>query len=394
MTQLLSLDKLAGTPDEGNLFPINWRFSFVQGVNNTGRICIPLDQILFENKFNTVRAGGRDASLVAELQNSFASGVDTTQYLPIIEKLPVPIVDGNSVKYYVLRDGYNRFETLLLLGVKYYWFDVVEFGDDKRSASGARGDLTLLCNRHHPSRSSTDRDIHLCVSHLVNDNDLENDFLTIKKYIMRYAGATAGRAHRLADVIAKDNGITVPVVTWSSIKLKQGVTKRFGVESHGNYDRTRNMFGWTVLEGYEADTISNAIAKYSLESSDTSLNEGKSYIVGHTKLVDSVEELNEKRENIVSTINKKLEDLIAICEYYNKTGKLPFELIGFLPQSSDECTDNKIIPVSAIKPTPSVSKKNGLPLETDGHIVRSGLNKALNIGTKRKLTITKVAKKK
>ena len=395
MTQLLTLNELAGTSEEGNLFPKNWRFSFIDGVLNIERTFISLDQIRFDNDKNAARAAGRDASLVTELQNSFSLGVDTTQFIPIIEKLAVPEIEGNSVKYYVLRDGYNRFEALLLLGVKKYWFDVAEFGNDKVPAAGARGTFTLLCNRHNPNRGSSDRDIHLAVSHLVNDKYLEKDFLKIKEYIIKITGATPGRAHRLADLISKDNGIQVPVVTWSPVKLKQGVTKRFGVESHGEYDMNNDMYGWTVLEGYEADTIYNAITKYNLESTKTSMmHKGKSYFVGHTKLVDSVEELDEKRANMLKNLDRKLEDLIAVCKYYNETGELPFGLIGFLPQSSTECADKKIIPVSTIREKLSATKKNARPLETDGHIVRSGLNRALNVGNKRKLTVTKVAKKR
>ena len=93
MTQLLTLNELAGTSEEGNLFPKNWRFSFIDGVLNIERTFISLDQIRFDNDKNAARAAGRDASLVTELQNSFSLGVDTTQFIPIIEKLAVPEIE-------------------------------------------------------------------------------------------------------------------------------------------------------------------------------------------------------------------------------------------------------------------------------------------------------------
>lgn len=393
MTQVLALDAINGSSEIGNSFPQNWRFSLLNGVRTTGRIFVRLDQIRNNPTDNPVRHGGRNAGLVNELKNSFSRGVLTGAYLPVIEKLPVAETDEISTKYYVLRDGFNRIEALQEMGVVEYWFDVVEFGDNNRSATGARVDFSLSCNNHEPSERSSDKDIHRSVSILLQSGDLENDFNAIKEYIQKISGTNPSRAHRIADAVATDNGIEPPIHTWSPVKIRQGFTKKLNVYSHGDYDPENNKFGWTVLEGYESDVIAGAIAKYNSEKSDK-ITGGQSYFVGHTKLPTSAADLSERRKNMVRTINKKIEDLISVCKYYNETGELPFELIGFLPQTSEEDADKKIIPVSSINATPLPSNKNVLPIETDGHIVRSGLNRALNIGNKRKLTITKVAKKR
>jgi hypothetical protein len=393
MTQVLSLSAINSSPEIGNLFPTNWRFSLLDGVRTTGRVCVRLDQIRTNAHDNPVREGGRNASLVADLKNSFTRGVLTGAFLPVIEKLAVAESDEISTKYYVLRDGFNRVEALMELGVTEYWFDVAEFGDDKRSVHGARTDFSLSCNDHAPSEKSSDKDIHRSVSILLKSGDLEQDFLKIKEYIQKITGVSASRAHRIADMAAADNGIDPPIHTWSPVKIKQGFTKKLGVYSHGNYDPENNKFGWTVLEGYESDVISGAIAKFNSEKSDK-LTGGVSYFVGHTKLPSGTSDLSERRTQMIRTFNKKIDDLIVLCEHYKKTGKIPFELIGFLPQTIEEDADKKIIPVSAINAPPLTSKKNVLPIETDEHIVRSGLNRALNVGNKRKLTITKVAKKR
>ena len=48
------------------------------------------------------------------------------------------------------------------------------------------------------------------------------------------------------------------------------------------------------------------------------------------------DDLNLRGLKVISTFEEKKKSIIKMIEHYNQTGKLPFELIGFLPQDIDE----------------------------------------------------------
>ena len=123
----------------------------------------------------------------------------------------------------------------------------------------------------------------------------------------------------------------------SHLLIKNGL-KALNIVSHGNYDIETQKHGWTCLEGYEADTCMNAIAKYHA-------TKGESYIVGHTKLPNHKSGLLDRRLKMQETFDEKKEQLISVCEFYNKHGRLPFDLVGFLPQDNNTEPKNEIVKV-------------------------------------------------
>lgn len=297
------------------------------GIVKTERRYIELRKILANSQENTARDGGTDSSLVEELKNSFASGILYNEFLPIVEVMAIPKKwDDGEMKHYQLVDGYNRVNMLKDSGYTHYWFDVVEF--DPNQYLLTRTTVALGSNAHAPSKSSNDKDIFNSVTILVNSGSLPKDFDTIKKYIKKTCKVRADRAHRLADKICTHVGAPSRFVAWTPAMIKNDVVG-LGVYSHGNLDPVREKHGWTTLEGYEPDTIMNAIVKFDQTKT-------RSYIVGHVKAPDSKNNLHSKRQNMVSTFEEKKKALINVINHYNKTGELPFELIGFLPQDVDE----------------------------------------------------------
>lgn len=327
-------------------FAINPRFTTLKGVRSTTRIFVAIDDILVDPLDNTVRYGGTDSSLVQDLKNDFLRGVRYTEFLPVIEKLPVSKKYDNDgkVKYYILRDGFNRVTALKELGVTHYWFDVVEFGYDGVPAERARNDFALNSNYHAPSKSSSDKDIYNAVSNLVSEDLLEKDFMKIKDYIREICGVTPARSHNIASQVCANAGIAPSIYTWTNAQIKNRETEYFGVMSGGAYDNEREQYGYTMLEDYEKDAVMNVINKY-FEERNNRITEGKSYVVAHTKLPTTEADLEERRFRVMEEYNRRIEGLIAVCDFYKENGTLPFELLGFLPQTRVENENAEIVPL-------------------------------------------------
>jgi hypothetical protein len=318
----------------GNFFVENINLA-MPGVHKIDRRFIELNKILADSKDNAARDGGTDSTLVEDLKNSFSSRILYNDFLPIVEIMAIPKKwDDGEMKHYQLVDGYNRINALRELGYTHYWFDVVEF--DVKSYNLYRTTLALGSNAHAPSKSSNDKDIFNAVVLLVNGGDLKKDFDVIKNYIKKTCKVRSDRAHKLADKVATHVGAPSRFISWTPAMVKNDVAG-LNIYSHGNLDPVRNKYGWTTLEGYEPDTIMNAIAAFAKDGTE-------SYIVGHVKTPDSKNNLIRKRMNMVTTLEDKKAAIIRVIEYYNKTGRLPFELIGFLPQDIDE-SSNEMIPV-------------------------------------------------
>lgn len=368
---------------EGDLFAKNSIIKKVKGVRLVKRLYICLDEILVNPLDNEVRDGGTNSPHVQELKNDFGRGIRYNEFLPVVEKLPVSKTynKDNKLKFYALVDGFNRISALMDLGYTHYWFDVVEFGSDDVPAPLARYSFAMASNAHSPKLPSSDKDIYNGVARLVADKYIPNDFEKIKEYIKSVSNVTPARAHNIASKVAASTGIIQPIFIWSQTSIKRNETQAFGAVSHGRYDKEREMFGWTMLEGYHNDTFFNAISKYNEKRNDK-VTHGRSYIVGHVKLPDTLYDLDERRKNTADAFDKKVEDLIAVCEYYKVHGKLPFEMIGFLPQTKDEENKGELVPLkqysSKVNSTKLNINKADLPENLTNTTVNS-LNKALNI---------------
>lgn len=321
--------------NSGNLFVENPIFSNLKGLRKAGRIFVNLDDILIDPSSNTARYGGTNSSLIERLKLSFMNSVRFNDFLPIITKLSVNRkYDDGHLKFYELVDGFNRISALKDLGYTHYWFDVAEFGFDDVDPYFAMKTLAIASNPDVPKEPSSDKDLFVSVTDLVTRGYIQKDFEKIKSYIREIAKVTPARAHNIASQVAAATGTQNTLFIWSTAMIK-GDLASLGIQSHGKFDTVRNKHGWTVLEGYEPDVIMNAVAKFSETGKE-------SYFVGHTKIPDSDNNLEDRRMRVKSNLEEKKQQLISVCEYYAEHKKLPFDLIGFLPQSEVEDRKNLV----------------------------------------------------
>lgn len=317
------------TENDGNSFARNPLLSNSKGLREGTRIWVKLTDILVNPELNAARYGGTNSTLVEELKLSFSVGIRYNDFLPIIKKLPVNRkYDDGFIKFYELVDGFNRVTALKELGYTHYWFDVAEFGFDDMDPGFAQTTLAIGMNAPVPKVASTDKDLFTAVTRLVHEGHIEKDFEKIKSYIRNVAKVPPARAHNVSSQVAAATDTPNTLFIWSAAMIKND-TVALGITSHGKYDAQHDQHGWTVLEGYEPDAIMNAIAKFDETNK-------KSYFVGHTKTPDNSNNLADRRLRVKNNIEQRKTQLIALCEYYMKHEELPFELIGFLPQSETE----------------------------------------------------------
>jgi len=300
-----------------------------KGVRKVERVYKPLDEVLMSRDKNRCRTGGVHPPHVEALKHSFLAGVRHTEFLPIIEKLPIgtglPI---GSNKNYQLVDGYNRLAALRELGYTHYWFDVAEFGFDKVDPVLARSMLALMSNAHLPTLESSDDDIFRAICDLVFEKKIPAKSEDIKLAIKDVCVGKNSRSRqsRIARQVLESTGVQDNFLVWDSTRIQDELTIKYSLVSHGNLDSARDEHGWTCLESYESDTIMGAIGKFAEDGKE-------SYIVGHVKQPSTKANLDSKRAKMKSTMERRQESLIAMCEFYKEHGRLPFQLVGFLPQS-------------------------------------------------------------
>lgn len=315
-------------------FPVNKKIQKARGIKFVERKRINLDDILIDNSNNPARYGGFSPWLVNSLSDSFVSGIRYDQNLPILELLEA-VIPGSATndgmkKVYRPVDGYNRITALKGLGVTEYWFDIVHADNLESKVLFA-----LDCNDHAPSKRSNEADIQHSMELLVRDGVINNDFDDIRDYINNHCYVSNTLATRIANKVATATAANRSFALWSATDIKKGLV-RLKIYSHGVLDALRGKHGYTCLEGYERDTIFGAISKYAEFGNE-------SYIHGHVKSPTDKKDINDRREGMEVTFRNLEEDLIETVEFYNKYGRFPWTLEGFLPQDMINETPNEVV---------------------------------------------------
>lgn len=323
-----------------SLFRHNTAIITVPGVELSRREFIKMIEILVDHDKNSGRNGGYNSSHKEDLKYSYGSGVDINQPLMIVEELEDPILDKSDgeIKRYQLIDGFNRFNALDDLGIEQFWFDVVVVGVNGHSANFCRKTLSGASNAHPPMLNSNENDIWKLVSELIAAGDIVNDESAIKEYLKVYMKLKGSTLTKVTNLITSTNNTPQTFKLYSKGMLKKGL-KALGVVTHGAYDIGRGKHGWSTLEGYDVDTFWNAIAKFH--------DKGEySYTVGHTKLPDA-DGVGVTREYMEESFLNRAAQLKSVCENYKKTGEIPLEFIGFLPQDQHENRNELISPTNS-----------------------------------------------
>lgn len=293
---------------------------------------IPLDKIYVPQNVkgttvNRARYKGLNSNHINKLAESFAKGIDYSKPLPIVVKKP-QWVDGVYYEYELIA-GAHRFEAKRKNKFTEWLFDVYETGVDGVSNAKAVASLQIRENDHTPEQPNSAEDLINLLSYLINVKELENTEDAIKDYL--YENTNHLHSSTLAKVIRQTvtrNGAYQDIKTYPAeqlVSMLQGNPEKRDYAWGGSYDHNRDMFGWTVLEGYEYEYITNALKK---------LDEtGKgSYFLCHTKAPTEKKDLKTRRISQINAIGQLERGIEKAYKFKQETGKWPWHIESFLGQ--------------------------------------------------------------
>ena len=276
---------------------------------------------------NPSRKKGLNLMNIQKLTISLRHGIDYSRMPPVVYKKSQII---NGVHYeYVLVAGWHRFQALENCEYGQWIFCVYDFAQDGYSFEDSILKFGLVENDHQsPHLESSEEDVVNVIRLLIEHNSklVDNTEQSIRNYVDEVCMYKhwQTRAKIVRNVI-RACGTSQNIVTYTAKDAFKWIGNNTDYTVAGKLDSKRKMYGWTVLEGYESEYIMNSIKHY---------NQSKipSYFVCHTKPPTEKNDLTEKRNNIQKTFQEWEEALIETFNYFQKTGKFPWNVEGFLPQ--------------------------------------------------------------
>lgn len=304
------------------------------GTKFVQRIKIKLSEIYVApiKSDNSVRSKGKNVMHIQRLEQSFKQGIDYSQMPPTV-RIKSRNENGEITKYELVT-GNHRFEALRNLGFDEWIFDVYEipFGSSYGYEDAIRT-FQLKENNFAPNLASTEDDVVNVIVRLIEHKSklVIAEEQSIADYVNEVCTYMHGQTKSkiLRDVIRKlkNTGCAVAqdVVTYTATDVNDFISKTTKYVVSGNYDHNLEMNGWSVLEGYEYEMLMNAIKKFGESGNE-------SYFTLHTKSPTEKYGVNERREKMVQTFESLESSLLKVFAFYEKNGKFPWRIEGFLPQ--------------------------------------------------------------
>jgi hypothetical protein len=288
---------------------------------------LPLDEIYVPPMAdNPVRKAGKNLVNIQKLTQSLSRGIQYDKMPPVVIKRS-RIVNGKHYKYELVC-GNHRFEALVNNGYDKWIFSIYQFGLNGVSFEDSIRTFQLMENDHAPALESSDEDISNIISYLIaHGSDLvKNTEDSIREYVETYCKNKHFQTKaKIVKQAVRKSGAYQHVVTYTAADAFKWIDENTTYSVAGKLDAKRKKFGWTVLEGYEYEYVVSAINKFA--------ESGKqSYFVCHTKAPTEKMNLTEKRKRMLESFAELEDNLISVFDYYEKNGKFPWNVEGFLPQ--------------------------------------------------------------
>ena len=302
-------------------------------INGSKYICtviIQLDRISRQrNREKQPNNGVRSClnpGVIDNIANSFSLNgqITNNQPLMVVKKLPKNIVgDDGKMKTYEIVDGHHRYEAAVKAKLKKLTVDVFEFDSRKDEF------LYQVQTNNHSSRAiPTAKDLEQTLLTAVKEGYVENDKDSMEKFLKETSCHIHGSTRKKAVAMAMRNlGTYTDFLDYNPEDIELHA-KKHGYVVNGNYDVKTKEFGWSVKEGYESRYVQQSILRFGETGSP-------SYLVCHSNSPNKkFPTLDAKRTNTENIVDKHERAFIRAAEYYNKTGKVPFRIKGFLPQDT------------------------------------------------------------
>jgi hypothetical protein len=300
---------------------------------------IPFDEIYVPPMANNpVRKKGKNPHNVEKLAQSTSRGIQYDKMPPVVRKCS-QIIDGKHYKYELVC-GNHRMEAFIKNGYDRWIFGIYEFGLDGISYEDSVRTFQLIENDHSPALESSDEDISNVISRLISmgSNLVQNNEDSIREYVETYCKNKHWQTQaKIIRQAVRLSGAYQEVVTYTADDAFKWIAQNTNYAVAGEYDSKRRNFGYTVLEGYEKEYVMSASKKFA--------ESGKqSYFICHTKPPTEKNGLSDKRNNMLQSFDDIEQSLVEVFNYYQKNGKFPWRVEGFLPQDH-KANEKAFIPV-------------------------------------------------
>jgi hypothetical protein len=303
------------------------------GVRKIDRRMVNLNDIYHAPiKDNPTRSKGKNVPHIERLVNSLSLGIDYS--------LPPPILmentrnEGGLITNHDPVACYHRLEALRKLGYSQWVFDIYQIPtDDSISFEDALRTLQLKENNHTPSLATTEDDVVKTISTLISHKSrlIQPEEDSIRDYVEEVCGLLhyQTKAKIIRDVIRRcqSNGVMVKsdVITYTSTDVKDFLSKKTDLLAGGEEDFKRNMYGWSVMEGYEYEILMNSIKRFAE-------TDRESYFTLHTKSPTEVYSVEQRRAKMKNTFGHLESSLLKVFDFYSEHGRFPWQIKGYLPQ--------------------------------------------------------------
>lgn len=320
---------------QSSRFPYNAYWD-LQGCTFIEKKYISFEEIYINMEDNICRDGYSNSTNIFHMTGSYSeNGIVTTEPLPVIELLSVPIRHSNNgvedTYNYRLVDGFTRVEALRNLGYTGYWFDIGKFENELDRVTFA-----ISNNKELPKASSNKRDLFTMASSLVSKGLIGKEVKDISEYIIKHKLAKKSLATEIAQDVALAAGSNIPVTLYTTQMLNDD-SKYFGIEREGRYDANCDELGWIFKNRYEREFLMNAILAW--------YRTGKtSYFTLYTDMPSKGVSVYDMNEKIVDNLIDAEEALFAYMEWQKQNDRYCWRIHGALPQAQhDRRPEKKLV---------------------------------------------------
>ena len=326
---MLSLKEAYGNDAILKLFPKPDYSHISENIKVSDAIWIDFKDIhIDDDEGNLARADGQDPSHIEDLKMSFGAGIILNEELGAVK------FRGNEYPQpWVLKYGYGRTLAQIELGVKGWAFNPIEGTDTEIE------DVQSLENEPKaPKSTNQEKDIIRIKSRQVKQGTLSNKEDIIYANLKRtYPRRKKESLDRIAAGIFEDNNTPVKYAYYTDSKIKLW-RKNHCAEwfaTGGQWDRNRQMFGYTSKIGGLYRTFHRSRVKYS--DSDSFI----SYVHAFTGQVSKGSTLEQQRKSIIKEyISLRVTDALT----YGVNVKF-LSLLGFFPQAYGVDKWSEFIPI-------------------------------------------------
>ncbi len=267
------------------------------------------------------------------LQDSFASGVQLWQELPIVSKTKDPFVSEN--KPYNLEIGFGRDNAIGSNGETGYWHWVVQGTKTQLNDMAAFENTQKLLDTEFQTGEDG---IEHHLKELIEHNALANDEVEIEKKINQvWPGLNKMSLGRILSNVKNQKTKPRQYQTYNAedIKIWLSETAAMSFVTGGNWDSSRNKVGYSAVN--MLDPWINSCMQYAKTRK-------KSYVV-----------MTVKSPGVKSTLQTKRKAHIEKLNEYKQAFKqlgmtvMPLEILGFMPQDNQNEDSRYLVNVNGTR---------------------------------------------